>query len=74
MNLLIFDSCGHIANDSSYSLLIILTKITQSVYKNMINLILFTVTIYFENKIEKKLCVSTGGENLSFEGTSNSDS
>ena len=74
MKLLIFDSCGHTANDSSYSLLIILTKITQSVYKNMIYLLLFTVTIYFENKIGKKMCVTAGGENLSFEGTSNSDS
>ena len=40
----------------------------------MINLFLLTVIIYFENKIGKKMCVTAGGENLSFEGTSNSDS
>jgi len=59
MHLLVFDSCGHIANDSSYSVPIILTKITQRVYKNMIHLFLFTVTIYFENKIGKEnVCIN----------------
>jgi len=59
MNLLVFDSCGHIANGSSYSVLINLTKITQSLYKYMIHLFLFRVTIYFENKEGKEnLCIN----------------